>query len=41
MALTLRTENETRLPDGGSLEISVAGKRSIDTGGFLLRLMGA
>jgi type VI secretion system protein ImpI len=32
MALNLKIENETRLPDGGPLEISVTGKRNIDIG---------
>ncbi|MEJ1157593.1 type VI secretion system-associated FHA domain protein TagH [Prosthecomicrobium sp. N25] len=32
MALVLRIENETRLPDGGPLSIRVAGRRGIDIG---------
>ena len=32
MALTLKIENETSLPDGGPLSISVQGKRGIDIG---------
>src|SRR5215467_11478995 len=32
MALTLRIENETRLPDGGPVSITVSGRRSIDIG---------
>lgn len=32
MALTLKVENETSLPDGGALSISIQGKRGIDIG---------
>lgn len=32
MALTLKIENETSLPDGGPLSVSVQGKRGIDIG---------
>ena len=32
MALTLTIENETQLPDGGPLSVSVTGKRGIDIG---------
>jgi len=32
MALTLRVENQTSLPDGGALSISIQGKRGIDIG---------
>jgi len=32
MALTLRIENETSLPDGGPLSTTVTGRRSIDVG---------
>jgi type VI secretion system protein ImpI len=32
MALTLRVENQTSLPDGGALSISIHGKRGIDIG---------
>lgn len=32
MGLRLRIENETRLPDGGPLDISVSGRRGIDIG---------
>jgi type VI secretion system protein ImpI len=32
MALSLRIENETQLPDGGPLSVSVTGKRNIDIG---------
>src|SRR5579859_1008317 len=32
MALTLKIENETSLPDGGPLNVSVRGKRGIDIG---------
>jgi type VI secretion system protein ImpI len=32
MALTLRIENETSLPDGGPLSVSIRGKRGIDIG---------
>jgi type VI secretion system protein ImpI len=32
MALTLRIENQTSLPDGGPLSISIEGKRGIDIG---------
>ncbi len=32
MALTLRIENETSLPDGGPLSVSIEGKRGIDIG---------
>ena len=32
MTLTLRIENETSLPDGGPLSVSIAGKRGIDIG---------
>lgn len=32
MALTLRIENETNLPDGGPLSIRVSGRRGIDLG---------
>jgi type VI secretion system protein ImpI len=32
MALTLTVENQTSLPDGGSLSISIQGKRGIDIG---------
>ncbi len=32
MALTLRIENETSLPDGGPLSISIQGRRGIDIG---------
>ena len=30
MALTLRIENETKLPDGGPVSITVTGRRSIE-----------
>ena len=32
MALTLKIENETSLPDGGPLSVSIQGKRGIDIG---------
>jgi len=32
MALTLKVENQTSLPDGGALSISIQGKRGIDIG---------
>src|SRR5438445_617649 len=32
MALTLRIENEAKLPDGGPVSITVTGRRSIDIG---------
>src|SRR5215470_8009652 len=32
MALTLRIENESKLPDGGPVTITVSGRRSIDIG---------
>lgn len=32
MPLTLTIENETRLPDGGPLSVSISGKRGIDIG---------
>src|SRR5262249_34671411 len=32
MALTLRVENESKLPDGGPVSITVTGRRSIDIG---------
>ena len=32
MGLTLTIENETSLPDGGPLSVSVAGKRGLDIG---------
>jgi len=32
MALTLRIENETSLPDGGPLSVTVTGKRGLDIG---------
>ncbi len=32
MTLTLRIENETSLPDGGPLSVSIAGKRGVDIG---------
>jgi type VI secretion system protein ImpI len=32
MALTLRVENETSLPDGGPLSVTIRGKRGIDIG---------
>ena len=32
MALTLKIENETSLPDGGPLSVSVSGKRGLDIG---------
>jgi type VI secretion system protein ImpI len=32
MTLTLQIENETRLPDGGPLSISIKGKRGLDIG---------
>jgi type VI secretion system protein ImpI len=32
MALSLRIENETQLPDGGPLSVTVTGKRNIDIG---------
>ena len=32
MGLTLTIENETNLPDGGPLSLSVAGKRGLDIG---------
>ncbi|HVV93446.1 MAG TPA: FHA domain-containing protein, partial [Hyphomicrobiales bacterium] len=32
MALTLRIENETSLPDGGPLSVTVSGRRGLDLG---------
>ena len=32
MALTLKIENETNLPDGGPMSVSIQGKRGIDIG---------
>jgi type VI secretion system protein ImpI len=32
MTLTLRIDNETSLPDGGPLSVSIAGKRGVDIG---------